>query len=145
MLSQMESPQASSSSVGRRFVVTNKEDLLQEDGVVVAAEIIGEGIQNLRAKGVLDGFQNDLATSFSILPENLFIVMGSPKLGVYETDLGWGRPKKVEVASIDFTKVISLSERGDGEIGLEVGLILTKGKIDVFEANFEATLKTCWM
>ncbi|KAF6148475.1 hypothetical protein GIB67_038830 [Kingdonia uniflora] len=60
----------------RCFTATNKEDLLQEDGVVVAAEIIGEGIQNLRAKGVLDRFQNDLATYFSILPQNLSIAVG---------------------------------------------------------------------
>ncbi|KAK8484199.1 hypothetical protein V6N13_110929 [Hibiscus sabdariffa] len=37
--------------------------------------------------------------TFSTSKHNVIIV-GSPKLLVYETDFGWGRPRKIEVAHI---------------------------------------------
>ncbi|KAF6141758.1 hypothetical protein GIB67_027936 [Kingdonia uniflora] len=126
----------------RCSTAANKKDLLGEDGIAVAAEIIGNGIQNMRSiKGILATFHNDETNSFWRRPEHFFVTGGSPKLGVYETDFGWGRPKKVEMASFGFTRNICLSERSDGQVGLEVGLTLSKVEMKAFASHFSDTLK----
>ncbi|GMN25924.1 hypothetical protein TIFTF001_047764 [Ficus carica] len=59
----------------------------------------------------------------------------SPKFGVYGIDFGLGRPKKIEIASIN-RKSISLLECRDGNEGIEVGLVLKKSEMDVFASLF---------
>ncbi|KAF6166446.1 hypothetical protein GIB67_034997 [Kingdonia uniflora] len=120
----------------------NKEDLLGKDGIVVAAEVIGKGIQ-MSIKGVSEeGFQGDLAKCSSTTLEHVSGIAGSPKWKFYETDFGWGRPKKVELCSIHRAKAVIFSERSDGEAGIEIGVILNKIDMDAFEMNFADTIKT---
>ncbi|KAE8075835.1 hypothetical protein FH972_014522 [Carpinus fangiana] len=71
----------------------------------------------------------------------LVTVAGSPRLGVYETDFGWGRPKKSEVVHIDVTGAISLADCRDEEGGIEVGLALGRKNIANFTAIWEQSLK----
>ncbi|PON46193.1 Transferase [Parasponia andersonii] len=63
-------------------------------------------------------------------------VAGSPRLGVYGTDFGWGRPKKVDIVSIEKSGTISMAESRDGSGGLEVGLTLKKYEMDIFTSLF---------
>uniref|UniRef100_A0ACD5ZQI4 Uncharacterized protein n=1 Tax=Avena sativa TaxID=4498 RepID=A0ACD5ZQI4_AVESA len=67
-------------------------------------------------------------------------VAGSPKLGLYAaTDLGtpWGRPRKVEIVSVERTGALALSESGrDGDGGIEVGLALPRGEMEAFRAFY---------
>jgi hypothetical protein len=67
-------------------------------------------------------------------------VAGSPKLGVYAaTDLGapWGRPRKVEIVSVERTGALALAESGrDGDGGIEVGLALPRGEMEAFRAFY---------
>lgn len=73
-------------------------------------------------------------------------VAGSPKLGVYATDLGapWGRPRKVEIASVERTGALALAESGrrDGDGGIEVGLALPRREMDAFRAFYRDLLAT---
>ncbi|XP_030496521.1 phenolic glucoside malonyltransferase 1-like [Cannabis sativa] len=62
-------------------------------------------------------------------------VAGSPSLGFYNTDFGWGRPKKFVVVSIE-NGAISMAECGDGSGGIEVGLVLKKHQMDHFASLF---------
>ncbi|KAF6142056.1 hypothetical protein GIB67_000228 [Kingdonia uniflora] len=116
-------------------------DLLGKDGIVVAAEVIGKGIQ-MSIKGVSEGFEDDLAKCSSTALEHVSGIAGSPKWKFYETDFGWGRPKKVELCSTHHTKGVSFSERSDGEAGIEIGVLLNKIDMDAFEINFADTFKT---
>ncbi|KAK9108591.1 hypothetical protein Syun_024602 [Stephania yunnanensis] len=61
---------------------------------------------------------------------------------VYETDFGWGRPKKVEVVSVEESGATWLSKSRDGENGggVEVGVILSKVEMDAFGSLFADTL-----
>ncbi|KAF6163234.1 hypothetical protein GIB67_025098 [Kingdonia uniflora] len=70
-----------------------------------------------------------------LLPYTYFVAR-SPILLLYDTDFGWGRPTKVDIISISGTEAISLSERRDGEDGLEVGLPLKKEEIEAFASFF---------
>ena len=58
--------------------------------------------------------------------KSVLVVAGSPKLGVYHTDFGWGKPKKSEAAHIESSGSISLSDCRDENGGIEVGLALER-------------------
>ena len=51
-------------------------------------------------------------------------VAGSPRLGMYQVDFGWGRPRKVEVISIEKTSALSMAEGGEDGRGVEIGIAL---------------------
>lgn len=69
------------------------------------------------------------------------MVAGSPKLEFYyETDFGWGKPKKIEEISIDKMRAISFTESRVVKGGIEVGLALTKAKMDAFTMFFSESL-----
>ncbi|KAF6163901.1 hypothetical protein GIB67_024756 [Kingdonia uniflora] len=118
----------------------NTIDLTNEDGVVVAAEAIAKGIKTTRIRD-LRGWDISLADLFALTSERVISVAGSPMLRVYDTDFGWGRPNKVDVISISGTGAISLSERSDGEAGLEIGLSLKKDEMEAFSSLFSETIK----
>ncbi|XP_044959207.1 malonyl-coenzyme:anthocyanin 5-O-glucoside-6'''-O-malonyltransferase-like [Hordeum vulgare subsp. vulgare] len=71
-------------------------------------------------------------------------VAGSPKLGVYAaTDLGapWGRPRKVEIVSVELTGALALAESGrDGDGGIEVGLALPRREMEAFRVFYHDLL-----
>lgn len=73
-------------------------------------------------------------------------VAGSPKLGVYAaTDLGapWGRPRKVEIVSVERKGALALAESGrDGDGGIEVGLALPRGEMEAFRAFYHDLVAT---
>lgn len=73
-------------------------------------------------------------------------VAGSPKLGVYAaTDLGapWGRPRKVEIVSVERTGALALAGSGrDGDGGIEVGLALPRGEMEAFRAFYHDLVAT---
>lgn len=63
-------------------------------------------------------------------------VAGSPRFEVYSTDFGWGKPKKVEMTSIDRTGAICASESKNGNGGVEIGLVLKMQKMEAFASFF---------
>ncbi|KAF6163226.1 hypothetical protein GIB67_025090 [Kingdonia uniflora] len=95
-------------------------NLTNEDGIAVASEAITKGIKRARSR------QNSAGLDMKMASERIISVAGSSIFRVYDTDFGWGRPTKVDIISISGTGAISLSERRDGEAGLEAGLSLKK-------------------
>ncbi|KAK9122307.1 hypothetical protein Syun_019924 [Stephania yunnanensis] len=126
-------------------VEANKRDIIGEDGMVVAAELIGRQIQELNKQSKMEGGETCISNMCSVIRSGArgLTVAGSPKFKVYETDFGWGSPRKVEVVSIEDSGAISLSESRDDENGgVEVGLVLSKLEMDCFASQFEETLKS---
>ncbi|CAL2250038.1 unnamed protein product [Prunus armeniaca] len=112
--------------------VAETKGLLGEDGLVVAVNAISEAIERLE-KGVLDGAENWVSRLFAVRSEGrLLSIAGSNRFGNYDTDFGWGRPKKFEIVSIDRTRAISLSDSKTGAGAIEVGLVLDKHDMHVF-------------
>ncbi|XP_020234927.1 phenolic glucoside malonyltransferase 1 [Cajanus cajan] len=70
----------------------------------------------------------------------LVCIAGSNRFGVYETDFGWGKPAKVEIASVDRAMTIGLAESKDAKGGVEVGLVLNKDVMDLFRTLFHEGL-----
>ncbi|CAN1252675.1 Malonyl-CoA:anthocyanidin 5-O-glucoside-6''-O-malonyltransferase [Linum perenne] len=63
-------------------------------------------------------------------------VAGSPRLGVYDVDFGFGRPNKVEITSIDRTPGMSMTDSRDGSGGVEVGVVMLKHEMEKFASSF---------
>ncbi|KAF6145371.1 hypothetical protein GIB67_038962 [Kingdonia uniflora] len=126
------------------FNSATKSDLVGEDGIAGAAEVIRNGIQGMKDDdGLLKRAANYFASIQSAGSERICTVAGSPHLKVYDTDFGWGKPKKSEVVSIRDARTISFAERGDGQVGVgvEVGLALKESEMDVFASIFADTIK----
>jgi hypothetical protein len=68
-------------------------------------------------------------------------VAGSARFEVYGVDFGWGRPKNVEVTSIDRTGAVSMAESKGESGGVEIGLVLKKEVMEIFENLFVSGLK----
>ncbi|XP_004306067.1 PREDICTED: phenolic glucoside malonyltransferase 1-like [Fragaria vesca subsp. vesca] len=119
-----------------RVAVAETKGLLSEDGLVVAVNAITEALRSLE-KGVLDGAEDWVSkfVDFSLY-DRIYSIAGSHRLEVYDTDFGWGRPKRVEVISIDRTGAISLLDSKNGGGGVEVGLVLKKHYMEAFDALF---------
>ncbi|KAL5698657.1 hypothetical protein ACHQM5_029665 [Ranunculus cassubicifolius] len=124
------------------FLETNIIDLKGKDGILTAVELIGDAIQKMEnGDAILEDTERLLSSGISFKPDRLLSVAGSPKFGIYETDFGWGNPKKSEVISIVGTGAISLTECPDEVGGVEVGLSLTISEMEAFTSLFAKSIE----
>ncbi|KAJ6692125.1 hypothetical protein OIU79_013975 [Salix purpurea] len=127
--------------VGFARSTATRNELMGEDGIIAAANVIGGTIRRLD-KEMCGGAEKWISEWEVMLGSAIHItVSGSPKLDLYETDFGWRRPKKIEDISIDKTGGISLIESRDEKGGMEVGLALPAGQMDAFKTLFVQELK----
>ncbi|GMN42096.1 hypothetical protein TIFTF001_011314 [Ficus carica] len=112
--------------------------LKEEEPLAAMAGKVGELMKELVEKDVLESATETQRKLSTLLSEGTVIVgvAGSPRLGVYGVDFGWGQPKKVEVVSIDRTEAFSMAESRDGSGGIEIGIVLKKRQMDVFSSLF---------
>ncbi|KAJ3678614.1 hypothetical protein LUZ60_002417 [Juncus effusus] len=121
--------------IGPCMVQTDRADLESENGVVLAAELIGRAIEELSYGEKL---ANDLVKSFEFerSVSSLLTVAGSPRFRVYEADFGLDKPKKVEIVSIAKTGAISVAESREEPGGIEIGIALKQSEMDCFGKCF---------
>lgn len=127
-----------------RNAVAETKGLLGEDGLVVAVSAISEAIKSLD-EGVLKGAENRVSGLYSGVrskDHTKFSVSGSHRFKIYDTDFGWGKPRKTDVVSIDRTGAISLADSKNGGGGVEIGLVLKKHHMDVFASMFAKGLES---
>ncbi|XP_020591218.1 phenolic glucoside malonyltransferase 1-like [Phalaenopsis equestris] len=116
------------------FVKWDAEELLAKDGILAACAAIGKAIEELGdAHESMDGVMDKLG---EIAPWRPLSLAGSPKMGVYGTDFGWGKPRKVEVISTRETGAIAMAESRNGDGGIEVGVILPEDNLKAFADYF---------
>lgn len=85
---------------------------LGEDGFVNAVEILSDSVKKLGSRGIetlcdmyIDGMKSlNMGTQVES-------VSGSNRIGVYESDFGWGRPVNKEIVSIDRYTAFTMSKR----------------------------------
>ncbi|GKF25303.1 malonyl-coenzyme A:anthocyanin 3-O-glucoside-6''-O-malonyltransferase-like protein [Tanacetum coccineum] len=64
--------------------------------------------------------------SKGFLPKKMITsVSGSPKLKLHDLDFGWGKPKKIETISIDYSNGISVHASKESIEDLDIGVCLT--------------------
>ncbi|PRQ53365.1 putative isoflavone-7-O-beta-glucoside 6''-O-malonyltransferase [Rosa chinensis] len=117
-----------------RVAVAETKGLIGEDGLVVAVKAITEALRSLD-DGVFNGAELWEFIDFSLY-DKVYSIAGSQRFEVYGTDYGWGRPKKIELVSIDKTDAVSLMDSKNGGGAIEVGLALKKPQMEAFASLF---------
>ncbi|XP_061365987.1 phenolic glucoside malonyltransferase 2-like [Gastrolobium bilobum] len=122
--------------IGARLTVCETRELLGEDGLIVAVEALSAALGTLK-DGVLSGAENWSSWLIDGFATDVKTIgaAGSPKFDVYNCDFGWGRPKKVEMASIDRTGAFCLSDSKNGD-GVEISLVSKKEAMEAFASLF---------
>jgi len=125
------------------FIDTQPLDFIKEDGLFLVAKSIYEKIKMINENGFLEEAIDNVYNKHTCLTREgfeIFGVAGSNRFGVYDIDLGWGKPTKVEIVSIDRGLAIGLAESKDGSDGVEVGLVLNKDVMNFFSTLFHEGL-----
>ncbi|MCI21509.1 coumaroyl-CoA:anthocyanidin 3-O-glucoside-6''-O-coumaroyltransferase 1-like, partial [Trifolium medium] len=107
------------------IVAVKRDELVGKNGIVVASKGIEKKIRDSKSNGLL-GAETWMSDYRELSKKSFVGVAGSPKLAVYETDFGWGKPKKSDAVHIDRSDSISLSDCRDGGNGIEIGLALER-------------------
>ncbi|XP_061998422.1 phenolic glucoside malonyltransferase 2-like [Rosa rugosa] len=119
-----------------RVAVAETKGLSGEDGLVVAVKAITEALRSLD-DGVFNGAELWVSKFLDFsLYDKVYSIAGSQRFEVYGTDYGWGRPRKIELVSIDKTDAVSLMDSKNGGGAVEVGLALKKPQMEVFASLF---------
>ncbi|XP_057416708.1 malonyl-CoA:anthocyanidin 5-O-glucoside-6''-O-malonyltransferase-like [Lotus japonicus] len=127
---------------GQRFEAKIKS-LQEKEGFIRALEKMNEALSRVKYDGVLSGAKDRAASMLQKLPQGrVYSIAGSPRFEVYGIDFGWGRPKKVDITSIDRTGAFSLSESKNNNGGIEIGLVLNKHDMEAFSASFIQQLES---
>ncbi|TKY50178.1 Phenolic glucoside malonyltransferase 2 [Spatholobus suberectus] len=124
-----------------QLVVVARDEVLGSDGFVKGLEGISDALNGLES-GVLNGAENWMSKIQGVMGDRLFSIAGSPRFEVYGVDFGWGRPRKVDVTSVDKTGAFSLAESRDLSGGIEIALALNKGQMEAFSALFNQGLES---
>ncbi|KAL2329808.1 hypothetical protein Fmac_017389 [Flemingia macrophylla] len=105
------------------------------NGILDATIAIGSEVRYLQRE-TLEGAETLMSNfrEFATLGKHMTIIAGSPKLEVYETDFGWGKPERSEVVHVDNSGSISLSDCREKEGQIEVGVALPKVQMNKFSA-----------
>jgi hypothetical protein len=123
------------------IVAVKRDELVGKNGIVVAANVIDRKIREFKSDAMLGSETMMLDYKELFKPgKSIVMVSGSPKLDVYETDFGWGKPKKSDVVHHDSSNVISLSDCRDGGCGIEIGLALERSRMTNFMNIFQEQL-----
>ncbi|KAK7394400.1 hypothetical protein VNO78_14928 [Psophocarpus tetragonolobus] len=122
--------------VGARLAIAETREITGEDGLIVAVDALNNALETLK-DGALSGAQDWSTWLLEGLTDDVRIigVAGSPRFDVYSTDFGWGRPNKVEMASIDRTGAFCLSDTKNGD-GVEISFVSNKRAMDAFASLF---------
>ncbi|KAK1567864.1 hypothetical protein Q3G72_017582 [Acer saccharum] len=124
-------------------VPVKRRKLMGESGIVFAAKAIGRKTNEAGKLRAMKGFvENALPNMKEVFNQAVVTVASSPKFQVYNTDFGWGRPKKFDLVHIGAYTCFSLAESRDDDGGLDIGIVVERDKVDIFNAIFEQQLHT---
>ncbi|EXC13928.1 Malonyl-coenzyme A:anthocyanin 3-O-glucoside-6''-O-malonyltransferase [Morus notabilis] len=123
------------------FALVKAAELLGENGVATAAKAIGKEVGELNRKPLKE-LENFLIKFKKIKDSGWkhVTVVGSPKFDLYETDFGWGRPKKCESIHFRDSTAFLIAQSRDEKGGAEVSLVLSKDQMSRFNAILEEIL-----
>ncbi|CAD6342053.1 unnamed protein product [Miscanthus lutarioriparius] len=78
-------------------------------------------------------------TRYQAVPPDRFVQIGSSnRFAAYEIDFGWGKPSRVELAAVFVREFVAVVGAADGAV--QVSVVLDRGRMDGFEANFLSQL-----
>ena len=76
---------------------------------------------------------------YQAVPQDRFVqIVSSNRFAAYETDFGWGKPSRVELAAVLDRELVAVVGAPDGAV--QVSVVLDRGRMEDFEANFLSQL-----
>ncbi|KAL9420996.1 hypothetical protein AB3S75_038543 [Citrus x aurantiifolia] len=122
--------------------LATSDELLGEDGIIVAANVIGSKVKepDREISGGAEKWISDYEVFFLSQSSMLWLLGHQSWSFSMRLILGGEKPKKIEEISIDKMRAISFTESRDVKGGIEVGLALTKAKMDAFTMFFSENL-----
>ncbi|XP_042479835.1 phenolic glucoside malonyltransferase 2-like [Macadamia integrifolia] len=103
--------------------------------VAVAAQLIRNVVHDID-KGILRGMEHSVSDLLEMQYSRILAAAGSSQLGFYKIDFEFGKPKKVEMASIDRTGAMFLKESSNEGGGIEFDLVFNRKEMDAFVSVF---------
>lgn len=127
--------------LGGSMFAADTESLLGEDGLTAAAVAISEEIRKLNGGLFKESSPPSRSDAEPENPENqiVFAVSGSPQFDVYGVDFGWGKPRKVMMASLNMGETIGISDTSSR--GVQIELLLPKEEMETFASLFAKGLE----
>ncbi|KAJ0826792.1 putative transferase [Helianthus annuus] len=127
---------------GLCMAITKTTLITGSNGFPTAVDVLGTAI--MQAVNNKEGFFEDMERSLEkgLKQAPTIGVAGTPKLNVYEVDFGWGRPKKYETVSLDFSDAISVNASEEASDDLEIGLCLPGKQMDAFITIYKNELES---
>ncbi|KAM0068464.1 putative anthocyanin 6''-O-malonyltransferase [Helianthus debilis subsp. tardiflorus] len=121
--------------------------LTGKEGFVTAAKLIGESIHKWLTDK--DGVVREMESFGDLfangIPTTTISVAGTPKSNFYDidsdSDSGWGKPRKLEVVSIDYNGAISMNVGNENNEDIEISICLLSIQMESFVSIFEHGLK----
>lgn len=112
-----------------------------EEGFVTAVETLSGLVRGLGSRK-METIAEEFKIGFDCLgvTSQFGSVAGSTRLGVYQSDFGWGRPVKTDVVSIQ-GEGISMGERRGESGGVEIGVCMRKADMDIVLSLFNSGLQ----
>ncbi|XP_010425759.1 PREDICTED: phenolic glucoside malonyltransferase 2 [Camelina sativa] len=109
----------------------------EKGSFITAVEILSDLVKGFSSRKI-ETIVKEVADSFHFQrgSTQFGAIAGSTRLGIYESDFGWGRPVKVDIVSIDQGEAISMAERRDKSGGVEIGMCLKKTEMDLVKSFF---------
>ncbi|OEL23967.1 hypothetical protein BAE44_0015011 [Dichanthelium oligosanthes] len=126
------------------FARARASDLRGEAGAARAAVAIQDAIREHleEPEEPLLGIERSLAVYLSIPPGALTAVGSSHRFMAYQTDFGWGAPRRVELASVFGGELVALLDSSAGCGGVQVSVALDRAVMETFVANFVVPAST---
>ncbi|KAJ7956664.1 Anthocyanin 5-aromatic acyltransferase [Quillaja saponaria] len=100
------------------YVTLKRKQLIEENGIVEAAKIIGNKLNDLDKNGVMKEAEKWISNfADKIVSRSGILIAGSPKNNLNEIDFGVGRPKKCEFLGFYGGEGFSLFDCKDKNVG----------------------------
>jgi isoflavone 7-O-glucoside-6''-O-malonyltransferase len=123
-------------------IVFETEKLVGKNGFISALEGINEALNSVKDVGVLNGAKTWVYNLMHRSGYKTYGVAGSPRFEIYNSDFGFGKPKKVDITSTDKTGTLSLNETRNNDGGIEIGMALNKQEMETFSTLFVQELES---
>ncbi|XP_078174608.1 coumaroyl-CoA:anthocyanidin 3-O-glucoside-6''-O-coumaroyltransferase 1-like [Carex rostrata] len=126
--------------IGPGSVQAKVKDLVGPNGFFEACQAIGKAFDEAKRIGIQNA-KDWVEISLEIGSKKPFGSSGSIRFKVYDVDFGWGKPSKVDIASISYSGAMAVAPSREEEGGVEIGLYFTQRETDMFTNYFEESLQ----